>query len=64
MALGYHSMDLAIAKEIGDRAGIGKSYRNLGTIYKSIGEFRMAIEYHLKDLQIAIEIGRRRKSKW
>jgi len=45
--------------EIGDRAGVGGAYANLGISYKSLGDFRTAIEYHEKDLNIAKEIGDR-----
>ena len=29
-AIEYHTLDLAIAKEVGDRAGEGTAYGNLG----------------------------------
>ena len=47
------------AIEIGDRAGEGEAYGNLGIAYKSQGGFQNAIEYHGKQLKIAIEIGDR-----
>ena len=50
---------MKIAIEIGDRAGEGGAYGNLGIAYKSLGDFRKAIEYHEKRLKIAIEIGDR-----
>ena len=50
---------MKIAIEIGDRAGEGRAYGNLGNAYFSLGDFRKAIEYHEKDLKIAIEIGDR-----
>ncbi|XP_044168991.1 tetratricopeptide repeat protein 28-like [Acropora millepora] len=50
---------LKIAIEIGDRAGEGRTYGNLGNAYRSQGDFRKAIEYHEKDLKMAIEIGDR-----
>ena len=58
-ALKYHEKDLKIAKEIGDRAGEGKAYGNLGIAYNSLGDFRKTIKYHKKHLKIAIEIGDR-----
>ncbi|XP_044168970.1 tetratricopeptide repeat protein 28-like [Acropora millepora] len=45
--------------KIGDRAGEGRAYGNLGIVYKSLGDFRKAIEHHEKHLKIAIEIGDR-----
>jgi len=50
---------LKIAIEIGDRAGEGGAYGNLGNAYTSMCDFRKAIEYHKKHLKIAIEIGGR-----
>ena len=50
---------LKIAIEIGDRAGEGRAYANLGNAFVSLGDFRKAIEYHEKHLKIAIEIGDR-----
>ena len=50
---------MKIAKEIGDRAGEGRAYGNLGIAYKSVGDYQKAIEYHEKCLKIAKEIGDR-----
>ena len=50
---------MKIAIEIGDRAGEGRAYGNLGNAFYSLGDFRKAIEYHEKHLKIAIEIGDR-----
>ena len=60
-ALEYHEKRFKIAIEIGDRAGEGQAYGNLGVAYDSLGDFRrpMPIAYHEKDLKIAIEIGDR-----
>jgi tetratricopeptide (TPR) repeat protein len=51
--------DLAIAKEVGDRAGEGKAHGNLGIAYQSLGDCAKAIEYHAQDLAIAKEVGDR-----
>ena len=52
-----------MAKEVGDRAGEGMAYGNLGNTYDSQGDFRAsfskAIEYHTQDLAIAKEVGDR-----
>ena len=37
-AIKYHTQDLAIAKEVGDRAGEGKTYGNLGTGHMHVNE--------------------------
>ena len=50
---------LKIAIEIGDRAGEGRAYGNLGIAYFSLGDVRKANEYLEKHLKIAIEIGDR-----
>jgi len=44
---------------VGDRAGEGGSYGNLGNAYHSLGDFRKAIEYHERHLKIAKEVGDR-----
>ena len=36
-AKGTHTQRLAIAKEVGDRAGEGGAYGNLGNAYRSLG---------------------------
>ena len=41
-AIECHTLDLAIAKEVGDRAGEGKTYGNLGNAYRSQGDFSNA----------------------
>ena len=58
-AIDHHGLDLAIAKEVGDRAGEGKAYGNLGNAYQSQGDYAKAIEYHGKRLVIATEVGDR-----
>jgi tetratricopeptide (TPR) repeat protein len=58
-AIEYHLQHLAIAKEVGDRAGEGVAYGNFGNAYRSQGDFTKAIEYHLQHLAIAKEVGDR-----
>ena len=58
-ALEYHTQDLTMAKEVGDRAREGVAYANLGNAYQSQGDFRKAIEYHTLYLAIAKEVGDR-----
>ena len=52
-----HQQHLTIAKELGDRAGEGRAYGNLGIAYRNLGEFKQAIKYHNQDLSIAKELG-------
>ncbi|XP_068726251.1 tetratricopeptide repeat protein 28-like [Montipora capricornis] len=42
--------------KVGDRAGEGKAYGNLGNTYQSLGDFKQAIKYHQQDLRIAKEV--------
>jgi len=57
-AISYHTQCLAIAKEVGDRAGEGRAYGSLGNAYESQGDSSKAIEYHAH-LAIAKEVGDR-----
>jgi tetratricopeptide (TPR) repeat protein len=50
---------LAIAKEVGDRAGEGTAYGNLGCAYELKGDFLKAIEYQTQRAAIAKEKGDR-----
>ena len=50
---------MKIAIEIGDRRGQGAAYENLGNDYRSLGDYRRAINCQEKHLKIAIEIGDR-----
>ena len=58
-AIAYHGQHLAIAKEVGDRAGKGRAYANLGCAYQSQGDISKAIEYHAQRLATAKEVGDR-----
>jgi tetratricopeptide (TPR) repeat protein len=56
----FYEQDLAIAREIGDRAGEGAVLGNLGVAYRKLGEPRRAIDYHGRRLAIARNLGDRR----
>ena len=58
-AVKYHNQYLNIAKELGDRAGEGRAYGNLGISYDSLGDFKQAVKYHNQHLSIAKELGER-----
>ena len=45
------------AKEIGDRAGGGRAFANLGNACDALGDYQRAFEYHEKHLKIAKQIG-------
>ena len=60
-AVEYLKQDLIIAKEVGDRAGEGVTYGNLGNAYYDLGNLKQAIEYHKQDLNISKEVGNRAK---
>ena len=55
----YHELDVKTAKEMGDSAGEGRSYANLGDAYYSLGNFKKAIEYYERHLKITKELGDR-----
>ena len=44
---------------MGDRAGEGRAYANLGNAYQSLGDFKRAEKYHKQRLSIAKELGDR-----
>ena len=56
-AITYHQHHLQIAKDVGDKAGEGRSYGHLGCAYQGLGEFKTAIKYHQRHLEIAKEVG-------
>ncbi|XP_068728728.1 G-protein-signaling modulator 2-like [Montipora capricornis] len=56
-AIEYYNQHLMIAKEVGDIAGEGRAYGNLGSTYHSLGNFKQAIEYHNQDRRIAKKVG-------
>ena len=58
-AMEYTNKGLIIAKEVGDRAGQGQGYGNLGDIYLTLGEYQRAIEYTNKCIIICREVGNR-----
>ena len=53
----YHEKDLKIALEVGDRAGEGITYCNIGVAYRCLGDFKKAVDYHERELMIALEVG-------
>ena len=58
-AINFYQQALAIARDIGDRAGEAIYLNNIGIAYKSLGQHQKAIEFYLQQLAIAQEIGDR-----
>ena len=58
-AIEYHEEPLKIAKEVGDRAGEGVAYGNIGNTYQLLGDYQKDIEYHEEELKISKEVGDR-----
>jgi len=63
-AIEYHTKDLAIEKEVGDRGGGGIACGNLGISYQSQGGFSQAIAYLTQHLSIAKEVVDRTGEGW
>ena len=55
----YFQQALAIRQQIGDRAGVGNSLNNIGSIYSSLGQYPKALEYFHQALAIRQQIGDR-----
>ncbi|XP_042193400.1 G-protein-signaling modulator 1 isoform X2 [Callorhinchus milii] len=55
----YYEMNLAIVKEMGDRAAQGRAYGNLGNTHYLLGNYLDAIGFHKERLSIAKEFGDR-----
>ncbi|XP_066030887.1 tetratricopeptide repeat protein 28-like [Pocillopora verrucosa] len=52
-----------IAKEVGNKAGEGRGYCGLGNAYRSLGQFKTAIQYHQRHLEIAKEVGNKAEER-
>ena len=55
-AIEYHTLGLAIAKEVGDRAGEGGAYGNLGTCHMHLNECDKAVAYFEAQHALAISL--------
>ena len=56
-AIDYHKLHLKIAEEVGDKAGQGTAYGNLGLAFHNLRDMQNAIVYHTLSLSIAKEVG-------
>ncbi|MDP9366396.1 MAG: tetratricopeptide repeat protein [Chloroflexota bacterium] len=54
-----YEQSLALARELGDRAGEASSLRNLGSVAASLGDYARAKELHEQSLALARELGNR-----
>ena len=58
-AIEYHEQHVKILKEVGDRAGEGRAYGNLGNALRILGDVQKAKEYNERHLKISKEVGDR-----
>ncbi|KAL2097074.1 hypothetical protein ACEWY4_006281 [Coilia grayii] len=58
-AADYYDENLAIVRELGDRAAQGRTCGNLGNTHYLLGNFRAAVAFHEQRLLIAKEFGDR-----
>lgn len=56
-AIQFYEDNLAIVRELGDRAAQGRACGNLGNTHYLLGNFETAIEFHSERLAIAKEFG-------
>ena len=57
--IAYLESQIKLAKEVGDRAGEGRAYGNLGNAHHRLGNFQKAKDYYQRCLEIAKEVGNR-----
>jgi tetratricopeptide (TPR) repeat protein len=50
---------LAIARALGDRAGMGRAYGNMGNAHSAMGYYEQAIKLHKQELTISKEVNDR-----
>ena len=55
----FHTKHLNISHELGDRAGEGTAYGNLGAAFGTLGQNVKALEFLTKQLNIRRELGDR-----
>ncbi|XP_041481312.1 G-protein-signaling modulator 2-like isoform X1 [Lytechinus variegatus] len=56
-AIQFYEANLAIVRELGDRAAQGRACGNLGNTHYLLGNFETAIQFHTERLAIAKEFG-------
>lgn len=55
-ALKLHKAHLSLAQELGDYAGQGRAYGNMGNAHHALGVYDQAVRYHRQELQISLEV--------
>ena len=58
-ALKLHQAHLNIARQIFDKAAMGRAYGNIGNAYSASGLYDQAVKYHKQELTISKEVGDR-----
>ncbi|ESN98739.1 hypothetical protein HELRODRAFT_185030 [Helobdella robusta] len=56
-AIRYYEANLALIREMNDKASMGRTFGNLGNTHYLLGSFRRAISYHEERLTVAQEFG-------
>jgi len=55
-ALLYYTKGLHLKEELGDSAGIARSYNNIGLVYENQSDFPTALEYFFKSINISADL--------
>jgi CHAT domain-containing protein/Tfp pilus assembly protein PilF len=58
-ALEHYQQALVILREVGDRAGEGRTFNNIGGVYNKLGQYPQALEHYQQALVIRREVGDR-----
>ena len=48
---------MAINRQIGNKAGVGNTLKNIGFVYKNLGEYKQALSYYQQALAIKKQVG-------
>ena len=58
-ALDWYRQELAICEQLGDRAGMARSYHQLATVVQAQGEYDQALDWYRQSLTINEQLGNR-----
>ncbi len=56
-ALEYHTKALALAEELGNKAGMARHFGNIGLVHSNLSDYSLALEYLGKALSLNEELG-------